>query len=149
MTTRHDGAVGDARKRNAETSHSEEQATTSYVGHRDQWRAAAEAWKANRAMSRILLGSHDAADVILALLDHLEGPCGSCHPCDHWAAETWRRAGGELPHKYVVDELREFRDNVLALANEWANQTRDFDEDTEQQIEDGNTLIALAQESDR
>ena len=67
----------------------------------DEWREDAEQ-RANRADSHLVFAAR-----ILRLVDALKAPCGSCHPCNHWAAETWRRAGGELPHKYVVDEWRE------------------------------------------
>ena len=35
---------------------------------------------------------------------------------------------------------------IEALAMEWANQPTDYDEDTEQQIEDGHTLLAALAE---
>lgn len=69
-------------------------------------------------------------DVVLALVERVRTaeaklalPCGSCHPCNEWAAETWRRAGGKLPHKHTVDEafadLDRLRDGLTALADEW------------------------------
>ncbi len=33
--------------------------------------------------------------------------------------------------------------DILALAREWAEQATDYDEDTEQQIEDGHTILGL------
>jgi hypothetical protein len=33
-------------------------------------------------------------------------PCGSCHPCNNWANETWVRAGKRLPHVYEWDEAK-------------------------------------------
>lgn len=66
-----------------------------------EWREDAMQ-RASRADSHLVFASR-----IVALIDALEAPCGSCHPCSHWAAETWRQAGGELPHKHTVDEWRE------------------------------------------
>lgn len=44
----------------------------------------------------------------------LDKPCGSCHPCTNWPAETWRQAGRHLPdvHKFgeMEDELKRLRD---------------------------------------
>ena len=34
-------------------------------------------------------------------------------------------------------------DSVAKLADEWATQPTDYDEDTEQQIEDGRTVLAI------
>jgi hypothetical protein len=51
---------------------------------------------------------------IKTLLEKLDGPCGSCHPCTEYADETWRRAGRKPPHVYEYDELVEFRRRVVA-----------------------------------
>ena len=39
------------------------------------------------------------------------------------------------------DRLAEAVERVRALATEWATQPTDYDEDTEQQIEDGNAIL--------
>ena len=39
------------------------------------------------------------------------------------------------------DRLAEAVERVRALATEWATQPTDYDEDTEQQIEDGNAIV--------
>ena len=43
----------------------------------------------------------DAFDALVAevrsLREQLAKPCGSCHPCENWADETWRRAGKKPP----------------------------------------------------
>ncbi|GAA0970002.1 hypothetical protein GCM10009555_018150 [Acrocarpospora macrocephala] len=36
----------------------------------------------------------------------LDGPCGSCHPCDNYRDETWREAGRTPPHVIEWDDLR-------------------------------------------
>ena len=48
------------------------------------------------------------------------------------------------------DRLAEAVERVRALATEWATQPNDYDEDTEQQIEDGGAILrALDDGSDR
>ena len=42
-----------------------------------------------------------------------------------------------------VRELQARLDAVVALARKWATQPTDWDEDTEQQIEDGTELLTL------
>ena len=42
-----------------------------------------------------------------------------------------------------VRELQDRLDAVVALARKWATQPTDWDEDTEQQIEDGTELLTL------
>lgn len=42
-----------------------------------------------------------------------------------------------------VRELQARLDAVVALARKWATQSTDWDEDTEQQIEDGAELLTL------
>ena len=42
-----------------------------------------------------------------------------------------------------VRELQARVDAVVALARKWATQPTDWDEDTEQQIEDGTELLTL------
>jgi hypothetical protein len=49
----------------------------------------------------------------------LARPCGSCHPCDNWADETWRREGRKPPHFHEWQELKETLNRVASLANEW------------------------------
>lgn len=43
----------------------------------------------------------------------------------------------------VREELQDRLDAVVALARKWATQPTDWDEDTEQQIEDGTELLTL------
>ena len=43
----------------------------------------------------------------------------------------------------LVRELQARLDAVVALARKWATQPTDWDEDTEQQIEDGTELLTL------
>lgn len=51
-------------------------------------------------------------DLALAIEDRnamrvkLDGPCGSCHPCNNWADETWRAAGRKPPTVQEWDDLR-------------------------------------------
>jgi hypothetical protein len=49
----------------------------------------------------------------------LDMPCGSCHPCLNWPAETWKRAGRHLPdvHRFgeMEDERTQLRADVDAL----------------------------------
>lgn len=52
-----------------------------------------------------------------SLLDAFDAPCGSCHPCTEWAAETWRETGGPLPAKVFVDEMRAQLQRVRDLAD--------------------------------
>lgn len=53
----------------------------------------------------------------------LDGPCGSCHPCQNWADETWRRADRKPPAVITWDdaqaELKALR-AVARAAEEWA-----------------------------
>ena len=55
---------------------------------------------------------------IQSLVEAFDKPCGSCHPCDNWADETWRAAGRKPPHVYQWDEMMAVRTAVLALENE-------------------------------
>lgn len=64
----------------------------------DEARVRAESAEAERDQGRA---------EVERLTAKLAQPCGSCHPCSHWAAETWRRAGGKLPNKVEVDEAME------------------------------------------
>lgn len=57
--------------------------------------------------------SHGDNRRVLALLDLLDAPCGSCHPCSHWANQTWVNEGERLPHVHEWQELRA-RADVLA-----------------------------------
>jgi hypothetical protein len=60
----------------------------------------AEATRAQYAEERdLLLWLHAEAVHKLSL------PCGSCHPCTHWAEETWRRDGRTPPDVHQYDEL--------------------------------------------
>lgn len=55
----------------------------------------------------------------------------------HWPADCLAEAAD------VHDSLIQERAAVRALANRWANQSNDYDEDTEQQIADGREILAL------
>jgi len=44
----------------------------------------------------------------------LDMPCGSCHPCENWADETWRRAGKKPPAVIDWMNLRAERDRLAA-----------------------------------
>lgn len=46
------------------------------------------------------------ASDLQALVDAFDKPCGSCHPCENYADETWRAAGRKPPHVYEYDELK-------------------------------------------
>lgn len=48
------------------------------------------------------------------LREKLAMPCGSCHPCNNWPAETWRRAGRRLPAVHEFDERTAERDAAEA-----------------------------------
>lgn len=74
-----------------------------------EWREDAEQ-RAERADSHLVFAAR-----IVRLINALEAPCGSCHPCNHYAAETWRQAGGEIPHKVFVDEWREKAKNCTCV----------------------------------
>lgn len=80
-----------------------------------EWREDAEQ-RASRADSHTVFAAR-----IVRLIDALEAPCGSCHPCNHYAAETWRQAGGKIPHKYLVDEWREKAKNCTCSDSERAS----------------------------
>ena len=41
---------------------------------------------------------------VARLRAQLDKPCGSCHPCQNYADETWRAAGRKPPHVYRWDE---------------------------------------------
>jgi hypothetical protein len=45
-------------------------------------------------------------------------PCGSCHACENWADETWRRAGRKPPHVHEWDGAKAALAKVLALCDE-------------------------------
>lgn len=48
----------------------------------------------------------DLLDEVDRLRAKLDGPCGSCHPCNNWADETWRRANRTPPTVQEWDDLR-------------------------------------------
>jgi hypothetical protein len=43
---------------------------------------------------------------IQSVVDAFDKPCGSCHPCDNYADETWRAAGRKPPHVYHWDAVQ-------------------------------------------
>ncbi len=45
----------------------------------------------------------------------LDMPCGSCHPCNNWASQTWENAGLMRPHVYEWQALVAERDAALAV----------------------------------
>src|SRR6266496_721396 len=50
---------------------------------------------------------------VRSLREQLAKSCGSCHPCENWADETWRRAGRKPPAvatwEATLAELASFR----------------------------------------
>lgn len=46
------------------------------------------------------------ASDLRALVEAFDKPCGSCHPCENYADETWRAAGRKPPHVYQWDEAQ-------------------------------------------
>jgi hypothetical protein len=46
----------------------------------------------------------------------LDLPCGSCHPCENWAPQTWRNAGRRIPHVIEWDDLAAEAENADELA---------------------------------
>ena len=61
----------------------------------------------------------------------LDKPCGSCHPCTNWPAETWRQAGRHLPdvHRFgeMEDELKRQREEVERLRTGLRNLAELYD----------------------
>lgn len=55
------------------------------------------------------------ASDLLALVEAFDKPCGSCHPCENYADETWRAAGRKPPHVYEWDAARAALGAVAAL----------------------------------
>jgi hypothetical protein len=70
-------------------------------------------------------GGTEWGEIIERFIDASEAPCGSCHPCSEWAAETWRRAGGKLPHKHTVDEWHQ-RMLVAEVGIDLLRKVRDY-----------------------
>lgn len=78
------------------------------------------------ALGAVTLGLvRQIRDAVPALLDELDAaeaklaqPCGSCHPCTEWAAETWRRSDGPIPSVYEVSVLRAELDEARAAARD-------------------------------
>ena len=56
------------------------------------------------------------ASDLQALVDAFDKPCGSCHPCDNYADETWRAAGRKPPTVYEWDEARAALAAIRGLA---------------------------------
>jgi hypothetical protein len=61
----------------------------------------------------------------------LEMPCGSCHPCENYADETWRKAGRKPPHVVTWEDkvaavvnLHKCLDDALQLIDDMANGLR-------------------------
>ena len=78
--------------------------------------------------------------------------CPGPVPCRHRAAESVlaRVLPALLDAAAERDRLAGAVERVRALATEWATQPNDYDEDTEQQIEDGGAILrALDDGSDR
>ncbi len=78
---------------------------------RDDWRKDAER---DAEETRHPSGYYPSAR-ILALLDTLDAPCGSCHPCTQWANQTWVNAGERLPHVHEWQEMKAQVARVEAL----------------------------------
>jgi hypothetical protein len=64
------------------------------------WREDAEE-RAHRADSHLVFAAR-----IVRLIEALQAPCGSCHPCDNWNKQTWVSAGERLPHLHEYQEMR-------------------------------------------
>jgi hypothetical protein len=63
---------------------------------------------ANPARDTDLLITDSLKDIPL-LLAKLEQPCGSCHPCANWPAETWKRAGEALPAVITWQQMQAWK----------------------------------------
>lgn len=80
-----------------------------YFSARDRIEAWIKAFEKHHAPpERLAVADH--GEVLLlsdikTLLEKLAGPCGSCHPCENYADETWRAADRKPPHVYEYDEL--------------------------------------------
>jgi hypothetical protein len=57
------------------------------------------------------------ASDLFALVEAFDKPCGSCHPCDNYADETWRAADRKPPHVYEWDSARAALRAVAELVN--------------------------------
>ena len=81
--------------------------------------------------------------------------CPDPVPCSGWCAGAGKVHVGCAHLSYAElcaerDRLAATVERVRALATEWATQPNDYDEDTEQQIEDGGAILrALDDGSDR
>lgn len=53
---------------------------------------------------------------VQSLVEAFDKPCGSCHPCDNYADETWRAAGRKPPTVYEWDEARAALAAIRGLA---------------------------------
>lgn len=102
---------------------------TAVVGHNSgQRRVVGGHWF---IQGHIPKGHYDATMEVLKDAEaKLALPCGSCHPCVEWAAETWRRTDGPLPVKVFVDQafaraekaesrVAHLEAGIKALADEW------------------------------
>ena len=112
--------------------------------------AEAIAWMRNHLPALL-----DAAEKV-AELDYRQAMRLAEHGPGHSPQERWReasRAARASEHHWpadclaeaadVLDSLMEERAAVRAIANGWATQGNDYDEDAEQQIADGREILGL------
>ncbi|MDG4791888.1 hypothetical protein O7626_39430 [Micromonospora sp. WMMD1102] len=76
-----------------------------------------------------------------ALRAKLDLPCGSCHPCTEWSAETWRRADRTVPDVHQWDEVLAERDQARADAE---RLTAQLAEATVKAVVTGGPVVTLA-----
>ena len=83
---------------------------TNPTGARTRIREWYKAYTSDPAPSDTLAVSYSDAPLyasdLHALVEAFDKPCGSCHPCENYADETWRAAGRKPPHVYQWDEAR-------------------------------------------
>lgn len=60
----------------------------------------------------------------------LAQPCGSCHPCEHWVGEVWRRAGRTPPYPGQWDAARA-REGAFEVLAEQHRAAEDVEQDRE------------------
>lgn len=56
----------------------------------------------------------DAAEAVRDVM--LTVPCGSCHPCENWVGEMWRRADRKPPYPEDWDAARARLTSVVTIA---------------------------------
>lgn len=84
---------------------------------RDWYKAYTSAAVVDDTLAVSFAGRPLYASDLLALVEAFDKPCGSCHPCDNWADETWRAAGRKPPHVYEWDEARRILSEIRDLVD--------------------------------